>query len=133
MRRLVLLAIVPAILLVSCQNQKKEKSTSMTNPFFTEYTTPFGVPPFDQIRLEHYLPALDSGISVHEAEIAAITGNPEEATFGNTILPYDQSGELLRKVQGVFGPLSSANTNPEMQALDRQITPKMTRHRDNIA
>ncbi len=105
----------------------------MTNPFFTEYTTPFGVPPFDQIRLEHYLPALDSGISVHEAEIAAITGNPEEATFGNTILPYDQSGELLRKVQGVFGPLSSANTNPEMQALDRQITPKMTRHRDNIA
>lgn len=133
MRRLVLLALVPAILLVACQNQKEKKRTSMTNPFFTEYTTPFGVPPFDQIKLEHYLPALDSGISEQEAEIVAIIGNAEEANFENTILAYDQSGELLRKVQGVFGPLTSAITNPEMQALDRQITPKMTRHRDNIA
>ena len=125
--------LVAGVALAACTNQKKETSTSMVNPFFTEYTTPFQVPPFDEIKMEHYMPALDSGIVLQEAEIAAIVDNPEEATFENTILAYDNSGELIRKVTGVSGPLNSAITDPERQALAREMTPKMTRHRDNIA
>ena len=69
------------VVLAACTNQKKETATDMVNPFFTEYTTPFKVPPFDEILLEHYMPALDSGITLQEAEIAAIVNNPEEPTF----------------------------------------------------
>ncbi len=105
----------------------------MTNPFFTEYATPFQVPPFDQIKLEHYLPAIDSGIAQQEAEIKAIVENPQEPDFANTILAYDQSGELLSKVTSVFFPLSSAVTNDDMQALAREISPRLTKHRDNIS
>jgi peptidyl-dipeptidase Dcp len=133
MRKFILQALAAGLLFSSCSNQKKETVTTMVNPFFTEYATPFQVPPFDQIKLEHYMPAIDSGIVVQEAEIATITGNPTEANFENTVLAYENSGELLRKVQSVFNPLSSSITNPKMQALDRQITPKLTRHRDNIS
>ncbi len=125
--------LVPGLLLAACTGRKQEKSDTMINPFFAKYTTPFEVPPFDEIRLEHYLPAIDSGIVAHEAEIAAITADTSLATFANTVLPYDQAGELLEKVQSVFGPLNSAITNPERQALAREITPRLTRHRDNIS
>jgi len=116
----------------ACTNPKKENPV-MINPFFTEYSTPFKVPPFGQIKLEHYLPAIDSGIVAQEAEIAAIVGDTSAATFKNTIVALDNSGELLNKVQSVFGPLNSAATSPEMQALAREITPRLTRHRDNIS
>lgn len=119
--------------LFSCQNQSKQTSVITENPFFTEYTTPFKVPPFDQIRLEHFMPAIDEGIRQQEAEIQVIVENTEEPTFENTILAYDNSGELLSKVNNVFGPLNSAMTSDEMQALAREITPKLTRHRDNIS
>jgi peptidyl-dipeptidase Dcp len=133
MRKLLLSVLVVGLALATCKNQKKESAKNMVNPFFTEYTTPFKVPPFDQIKMEHYLPAIDSGIVAHDAEIAAITRDTSAAAFENTILPFDQAGELLEKVQNVFGPLNSAITNPERQALAREITPKLTRHRDNIS
>ncbi len=104
----------------------------MKNSFFVEWNTPFGVPPFDQINVEHYLPAVKEGIKQHEAEIDAIVSNEDEPTFENTILAFDKSGELLDKVSGVFGPLSSAETNAEMQAVAREIRPLQTQHRDNI-
>jgi peptidyl-dipeptidase Dcp len=104
----------------------------MSNPFFSEYQTPFQVPPFNEIKLEHYLPAIEAGISDQLAEIKAITDNKEEPTFDNTILAFDQSGELLTKAALVFFNLNSANTNDEMQALAREITPKLSTHSDNI-
>ncbi len=133
MRKFLLIILVVGAVFSACTTQKKESKEPMVNPFFTEYTTPFQVPPFDEIKLEHYMPALDSGIVLQEAEIAAIVDNTEEAAFENTILPYDLSGELIRKVMSVSGPLNSAITNPERQVLAREMTPKMTRHRDNIA
>jgi len=133
MKKIFYMMWLAGVVLAACTNQKKETATDMVNPFFTEYTTPFKVPPFDEILLEHYMPALDSGITLQEAEIAAIVNNPEEPTFENTILPYDQSGELITKVMNVSGPLNSAITDPERQALAREMTPKMTRHRDNIS
>jgi len=120
-----------ALIFSSC-NQKKAPQKDMNNPFFKEYTTPFQVPPFNEIKLEHYMPATEEGIAEQGAEIKAITDNKEEATFNNTILALDLSGDLLNNVGNVFFNLNSANTNDEMQALAREITPKLSAHRDNI-
>lgn len=133
MRNRFIILLIAGTALFACQNQGKQETTTMENPFFTEYTTPFQVPPFDLIKLEHFMPAIEEGIKQQEAEIQAIVENTEEPTFENTILAYDNSGELLSKVNNVFGPLNSAMTNDEMQALAREISPKMTRHRDNIS
>ncbi|QGY45598.1 peptidase M3 [Maribellus comscasis] len=132
MKKLLFVIFVLGLALVSCQSQKKENSTTMENPFFKEWTTPFGVPPFDEIKVEHYVPAVKEGIQQQQAEIDAIVANTADPTFKNTILEMDKSGELLSKVSGVFGPLNSANTNEEMQAVAREISPLTTQHRDNI-
>jgi peptidyl-dipeptidase Dcp len=133
MKKSFILIFALGMLLLSCQNQKKESDTNMENPFFKEWTTPYGVPPFEEIKVEHFLPALKEGITRREAEVEAIVANTAEPTFENTILALDKSGELLSKVSGTFYPLSSANTNDEMQALAREISPLMTQHRDNIS
>jgi len=125
-----LLIILSAMLVFSSCNKTKK---SMENPFFSEYNTPFQIPPFDLIDTSHYLPAIIKGIEEQQAEIDAIVSNAEPATFENTILTYDKSGRLLRKVSSVFGSLNSANTNPVMQGLNRKISPMTTKHRDNIS
>ncbi|MBL7971328.1 MAG: peptidase M3, partial [Prolixibacteraceae bacterium] len=125
------ISFVAIALVVSSCNTPKEQKRDMSNPFFSEYKTPFQAPPFNEIKLEHFMPAIDAGIEEQLAEIKSITDNKEEATFGNTILAFDQSGELLNKA-GIFSNLNSANTNDEMQALAREITPKLSAHRDNI-
>lgn len=102
------------------------------NPFFSDYTTPFKIPPFDQIDLDHYMPAFKKGIEEQKKEIDAITGNTSPATFENTILPLDKSGDLLTKVNTVFYGLNSANTSPELQKIAREASPLLTTHRDNI-
>ena len=131
MQKIGITLVAVALILSSC-NQKKEVKKDMNNPFFKEYTTPFQVPPFNEIKLEHYMPATEEGIAQQLAEIKAITNNTNEATFDNTILALDVSGDLLNNVGNVFFNLNSANTNDEMQALAREITPKLSAHRDNI-
>lgn len=131
MKKIGLSLFALALIASSCKTTPEQKK-DMSNPFFTDYTTPFQVPPFDQIKLEHYMPAIEEGIKEHVAEIKAITDNKEEATFDNTILAFDQSGDLLNKVNSVFSNLNSANTSDEMQALAREITPKLSTHSDNI-
>jgi peptidyl-dipeptidase Dcp len=133
MKKSFILIFALGMILISCRNQKKESEVNMDNPFFKEWTTPYGVPPFEEIEVEHFLPALKEGITQREAEVETIVDNNAEPTFENTILALDKSGELLGKVSGTFYPLSSANTNDEMQALAREISPLMTRHRDNIS
>jgi len=132
MNKLIIVIFVTGLAFSACQNQKKE-TIDMENPFFKEWTTPFGVPPFDEIKVEHYVPAVKEGIKQQEAEVDAIVANTAEPTFENTIFALDKSGELLTKVNGVFGPLNSANTNEEMQAAAREISPLQTAHRDNIS
>jgi peptidyl-dipeptidase Dcp len=125
------LSLVAFALILNACNTTKEQKKDMNNPFFKEYKTPFQVPPFNEIKLEHFMPAIDEGISEQTAEIKAITDNMGEADFTNTILAFDESGDLLDKTR-IFSNLNSANTNDEMQALARQITPKLSVHRDNI-
>lgn len=103
------------------------------NPFLSEYTTPFKVPPFNLIQNSHYIPAIEKGIAEQQAEINAIVNNPAEPTFENTIVAYENTGKLLSKVNSVFGSLNGANTNAEMQAINRKTAPMLTNHRDNIS
>ncbi len=133
MKKPIINLFVLAFVLFSCTSQKKEITVNMENPFFKEWTTTFGVPPFDEIKVEHFVPAITEGISQNQAEIDAIIANTEEPNFENTILALDKSGQLLDKVQGVFSPLNGANTNDEMQAAAREISPMMTKHRDAIS
>ncbi|WP_445717774.1 M3 family metallopeptidase [Flavobacterium sp.] len=115
---------------VSIQSQDKNK-TAM-NPFFETYTTPYQVPPFDLIKNEHFKPAILEGIKKQEAEINAIVSNKEKATFDNTVLAMENSGKLLSKVSTVFYNLNSANTNEEIQAIAKELAPKLSAHNDNI-
>jgi len=133
MKRLNLIFLGFGMLLFACQNSKSVSDADMENPFFREWNTPYGVPPFDEIKEEHFLPAVKEGIKEQETEVKAIVENNDEPTFENTILALDKSGWTLSKVSGVFGPLNSANTNDNMQAIAREMSPLMTQHRDNIS
>lgn len=108
-------------------------ATMAQNPFFQEWTTPHCVPPFSQIKNEHYVPAITKAIADEKIEIEAIVSNPEAPTFSNTILAYDNSGELLSKVSSVFGCITGTEMTSELEALQSQISPLMTAHRSDIS
>ncbi len=94
--------ILVSLMMLLFANCKKEKMTE--NPFFGEYTTPFGVPPFDKIDTTHYMPAFIEGMKQQNAEIDALVSNPNEPDFDNTILAFDRSGLMLTRVRRVFSP-----------------------------
>jgi len=98
------------------------------NPFFEDWTTPFGLPPFDRIAPEHFAPAFQRGLEEHRADIAAIAADPLPADFANTIEALERSGRLLRKVGRVFWNLASADTNADLQAIEREMSPKLAAH-----
>lgn len=116
------------MMLVSCDSAQQRAE----NPFFGEWTTPYGVPPFDRIRPEHYMPAFERGMSLQMAEIDAITSNNDEPTFENVVLAYDNSGKMLAQTALVFGMLCEADNNSEMQALQERAMPLLAAHADRI-
>ena len=122
------------VVLGACNSSKKsDVADAAPNPFFTEYTTPFGVPPFDKIEVAHYKPAFEKGMEEQKKEIDAIVNNPEEPTFENTIVALDRSGELLTKVMYAFSGQSSVNTTDEIQALEQELYPVLSAHSDDIS
>src|SRR5215469_13740102 len=100
----------------------------MSNPFFETWETPFGAPPFDRIKPEHFRPAYDRAIAEHAAEIVAIAGNPEAPSFANTIVALEDSGRLLSQVEAVFHNLASSHTNDAIEAIELGMAPVMARH-----
>ncbi len=102
------------------------------NPFMAEYTTPYEIPPFEQIQYDHYLPAFEEGIKQQKAEIQAIINNPDTATFENTILAMDMSGALLEKVAYVFFALTESDSSDEMVAISEKAMPMYSQHSDEI-
>jgi len=100
----------------------------MANPFFEDWQTPFGLPPFAAITDAHYMEAFDQGFKEHEAEIAAICANPESASFSNTIEALERSGGLLDKVSGVFFNLTSAAANDTLQEIELAVVPRFAVH-----
>ncbi|HWV00724.1 MAG TPA: M3 family metallopeptidase [Devosia sp.] len=104
----------------------------MTNPFFETWDTPFGVPPFDAIETGHFAPAYKEALAQHAREIAQIAGNSEAPSFDNTIAALELAGRPLRRVDMVFSQLAGANTNAELQAVERDMAPVVTRHWNDI-
>ena len=117
--------------IISCKQDQKKADRD--NPFFAEYKTLFGVPPFDKIKVDHFMPAFKKGMEKQKEEVEAIIGSDEEPTFENTIVAMDRTGKLLNKVAYVFFGLSSANTSPELQAVQMEISPKLAKHSDEIS
>jgi peptidyl-dipeptidase Dcp len=102
------------------------------NPFARESTLPYQLPPFDKIRNEHFGPALDAGMAEQRAEIEAIAQNPAAPTFENTITAMEKSGQLLTRVNATFGNLSASYTNPALEKLQTEMSPKLSAHNDAI-
>jgi len=103
-----------------------------SNPFASEFKTIKGTPPFDLIKTEHYMPAFISGIEQQAAEIAVIANNSQVPTLQNTVVALDESGVLLTRAASVFYAMTGAMTNPELQGIAAEISPKMSEHNDNI-
>jgi len=125
------IALLISVIMTSCTAQKKDKMVA-ENPFFTDWNTPFGAPPFDQIKVEHFKPAILEGIKRHKAEIKAIAESKEPPTFANTVEALDHSGLFLDRAQKVMENLLSANTNDELQAVAQDLAPTLSAHYDDI-
>ena len=126
----VLIFISALLFMVGC----KQTSTldPNINPFFQEWKTSYEVPPFMDIKDEHYMPAYKKGMEENLKEINAIVQNTEPPTFTNTIEELERSGKLLSKVGRVFSNLASSNTNPQLQELQRELSPMLSAHSDKI-
>ncbi len=128
MKKYILLLIIGGLMFSTCST----KTDTGSNPFYSEYDTPFGTPPFSEIKLEHYMPAFTDGMEQEQNEIDAIVSNPEAPTLENTIVAMEQTGELLDKVRHVFFNLNSSMTNDDMQAIAKELSPLLSKHRDDI-
>ncbi len=105
---------------------------SRDNPLLGEWNTPFGVPPFDQIREDHYLPAFRAAMAEQKAETDAIINDPEPATFANTIEGLERSGKMLTRVSNVFFAINSAHSNDAVREVARTVAPELAAHGDDI-
>ena len=103
------------------------------NPFFEEWTAPFGMPPFERIKPEHFMPAFERAIAEQRKEVDALATNAEPPTFENTVVRLEESGLLLNKVAGVFFSLASANTNEALQKVQGEVMPKLAALQDDVA
>lgn len=129
MRKQISIMTAALMLMAGCA-----KKPANENPFLNEkYGTPFEVPPFEKIKAAHFMPAYLQGMEEQRKEIRAIITNKKEPTFENTVRALDYSGQLLTKVSRVFGPLNSANTNDTLQKINRELSPLLSKHRDDIS
>ncbi|MBN1387256.1 MAG: M3 family metallopeptidase [Bacteroidales bacterium] len=131
MKKLLPIFLILLVSVFSCKQDQKDKGKD--NPFFSEYDTPFGVPPFDKINVEHFTPAFEKGMEEQKKEVEAILENDEEPTFQNTVVAMDNTGKLLNRVAYTFFGLSSANTSLELQAVQMEVSPKLAKHSDEIS
>lgn len=123
---------IPTLLLLFAGLMLWACSKTEQNPFYSEYDTPFQVPPFDKIKEEHYLPAFKEGMKQHQAEIEAIVNNAEAPTFANTVEALEKSGAMLTRISNVFYSLHSAHTNDAMQSIAEEVAPLLSKHQDDI-
>jgi peptidyl-dipeptidase Dcp len=134
LRRLTLSLV--ALAFVACAREAPAPSGSAIsghdNPLLAQWHTEFGVPPFDLIKNEHYLPAMREAMAAHKQEIAAIVANPEAPTFQNTIEALERSGELYSRASRVFYAVTGANTNDTLQDVERTLAPEEAAHGDDI-
>src|SRR5688572_2292050 len=106
---------------------KKAKAAD-SNPLLGTWTTPFEMPPFDKVRIEHFMPAFDRAFAANRKEIAAIAGAEDAPTFANTIDALEKSGDLLDRTSSVFFNLAATDTNKDIQAIERALAPRFAKH-----
>ncbi|MCL2416910.1 MAG: M3 family metallopeptidase [Bacteroidales bacterium] len=127
MKKLIIIALAAFALMTSC-------NPNANNPFFAEtWNTPFGTPPFDQIRTAHYMPAFLEGMRRHNAEIEAIINNPEAPTFQNTVVAFEASGMFLERVNLVFVNVLRTERYEGLTEIEREIMPMLTAHFDQVS
>lgn len=107
--------------------------TNRENPFLTDWNTPYGIPPFQEIQVDNYIPAIQAGIEQQKKEIEDIVNNQDAPTFDNTILPLELSGEILRKVSGVLYNVSETDRTPALDSVMELAIPMMSEHSDNLS
>ncbi len=119
---------------ISCKNTETQEKLDKTadNPLLSEWNTPFGVPPFDKIKSEDYLPAYDIALATHKEEIKSIIENNEAPSFKNTIEALEISGSDLKRVNRVFSAVNGANTDSILKNTDKELAPKLSAHWDDI-
>ena len=109
------------------ESRRKAKPVR-ANPLLEAWTTPFQMPPFDCIKIEHFVPGLDKGFAINRREIDTIARNPQPPTFANTIDALERSGDVLDRVSAVFFNLAATDTNAEIQAIERALAPRFAKH-----
>ena len=128
MKKFLFAMIAAGAIFTSC-GQKTESG----NPLLEEWNTPFGIPPFEKIKIEHFMPAFVEAMTQHKAEIDSIINNTEEPTFENTIVAYDNAGALLDKISPVFSHISGTDSNNEVLALEKELSPIRSKHYNEIS
>src|SRR5215475_7079833 len=121
-----------AAISVIAQTSPVQNSNTADNPLLTESSLPYHVPPFDKIKDEHFAPAIEQGMREQLKEVDAVVNNSEKPTFDNTIVALERTGRLLDRAQRTFSNLNACNTNPAMQKIDKEMSPKLAAHRDEI-
>jgi peptidyl-dipeptidase Dcp len=134
MKKFTVIIVCLSLILASCTKPAEEKSTAVDakNPFFEDWNTPYGVPPFDRIEESHYMPAYLKAMEDHKEEIESIVQNNEPPTFANTVEALDLSGAFLTKVDFVFQNMALAHTNEKIQQIEQEIAPLLAKHDDDI-
>jgi len=141
MKKTVVILSISIFLFLSCKENKNadKKSTTTidstmnTNPLLVQWDSPFGVPPFDKIKSEDYLPAFNEAVRLHKKEIAIIVNSKDKATFKNTIEALATSGKMLNRFTNVFFAVSAANTDDVLKETRKSISPELTAHFDEIS
>lgn len=133
-----ILGLTFSLLAASCsQSESPEtavnETAEPTNPLFVESQLPYGLPPFDLIRNEHFVPAFERGMAEETAEIEAIASNPEPPSFENTIVAMELAGQLLARSRRIFANLTSAHTNDTLEEIRTEMAPKFSAHSDSIS
>lgn len=131
-RNLIIMSLITLGILETSCHKKQEVSNLKDNPFMKEWNTPYGVPPFNEIKKEHYLPAFEEGMRQQKENVEAIVNDKSNPTFANTIIPLEYSSELLDKVSGVFFNLAECCNDEEMEKLADTIYPMYSQHNDDI-
>lgn len=125
MKKIAIMALALGIMGVACHQKEK-------NPFFTEWNTPYQIPPFDKIKNEHYIPAFEKAMEIQNEELQKIANSTEAPTFKNTIEAMEYSGDMLNKVSLVFFNLTASNNSDTLMEINEKMTPKLSKHSDDI-
>src|SRR5438270_10094782 len=121
-----------AALLCAFQITAVSAADPIDNPLLKESTLPYHLPPFDQIKDQHFVPAMEAGMRDQLKEVDAVANNPEKPTFENTVVALERTGRLLDRAQRTFSNLNACNTNPTLQKIDKEMAPKFAAHHDEI-